>query len=82
MYEPGFFACEALVALKGIDGIEKVYRELSSPSANYDTALTAVYGVGLDSIIPFLQKYIDSIISGKPLSLQALEKMYSEIGGK
>ncbi len=82
VYEPGFFACEALVALKGIDGIEKVYRELSSPSANYDTALTAVYGVGLDSIIPFLQKYIDSIISGKPLSLQALEKMYSEIGGK
>jgi hypothetical protein len=82
VYEPGFFACEALVALKGIDGIEKVYRELSSPSANYDTAITAVYGVGLDSIIPFLQKYIDSIISGKPLSLQALEKMYSEIGGK
>lgn len=82
VYDAGFLACEVLVALKGIDSIESVYKELSSPTANYDTALTAVYGVGLDSLIPFLQNYVDSVRKGKPLTLQTIEKMYNAIGGK
>jgi len=79
VYTVGFLACEALVALKGIDSIESVYKELASPTANYDTALTAVYGVGLDSLISFLQKYIDSVRKGKAMTLGDLESAFSKL---
>lgn len=79
VYTVGFFACEALVALKGIDAIESVYKELASPSANYDTALTSVYGVGLDALIPFLQNYIDSVRKNKVMTLLELESGFSKL---
>ena len=79
VYDTGFFACEALVALKGIDAIESVYKELASPSANYDTALTSVYGVGLDALIPFLQNYIDSVRKNKVMTLLDLESGFSKL---
>lgn len=77
VYDTGFLACEALVALKGIDAIESVYRELSSPTSNYDLSLKAVYGIDLKSMIPFLQKYIDSVRAGKPMTLSQLESAYA-----
>jgi hypothetical protein len=79
VYTVGFFACEALVALKGIDSIESVYKELASPTANYDTALTAVYGVGRDALIAFLQKYIDSVRKGKAMTLGELESAFGKL---
>jgi hypothetical protein len=81
VYDTGFLACEALVALKGIDSIESVYKELSAPMADYDTSLKAVYGIGQDLLIPILQKYIDSVRAGKPLTLKELEGFYNKARG-
>lgn len=77
VYDTGFLACEALVALKGIDAIESVYRELGNPTSNYDIALKTVYGTDLNTILPILQRYINSVRAGKPLTLQQLEAAYN-----
>ncbi|CAB4546438.1 MAG: hypothetical protein F2531_04195 [Actinobacteria bacterium] len=77
VYDTGFLACEALVALKGIDAIESVYLELANSTSNYDIALKKVYGTDLDTILPILQRYITSVRAGKPLTLQQLEAAYN-----
>ena len=77
VYDTGFLACEALVALKGIDAIESVYLELANPTSNYDISLKKVYGTNLDTILPILQRYITSVRAGKPMTLQQLETAYN-----
>jgi hypothetical protein len=76
VYDTGFIACEALVALKGIDSIAQVYTELSDPSATYETVLKSVYGMSQDSLLKFLQGYLNSVRAGKPYSLSDLESKY------
>lgn len=74
----GAVAIEAMVALIGLDGIEKIYLEMATPSVTYDQAMRKVTGVGVGSWTELLNGYVNSVKSSSPWSLELLQTEFSK----
>jgi hypothetical protein len=79
VFDIGPIACEALVALKGIDSIESYYKGLAQPGATPDTVVPAVYGTSLKSLVGVVQKYVASVRNGKQMTLAQLQAEYQKV---
>lgn len=81
IYDNAAMACEAIVAVAGIDSIEALYRAVAHEGETFESASVAVYGMRLDSLVKFGQSYLDSVRLGKALSLSALKGNFSALQG-
>ena len=79
VYDIGSIGCEALVAVAGIDSLEKLYRELSIEETTFDSATNKVFRMSLEKLVSFAQSYVDSVRINKPLSLSNLNKSFKAL---
>jgi len=77
VYDEGYFANEALVAIGGVQCLEDLFRQLSKSGTTFDSAFKSVYGVNQDSLMAILQKYLDSVRNGSPMSLKELQDAFA-----
>ena len=79
IYDNAAMACEAIVAVAGIDSIEALYRGVANEGDTFESATLMVYRMRLDSLVKFGQCYLDSVRLGKTLSLAALKSKFAEL---
>ena len=79
VYDIGSIGCEALVAVAGIDSLEKLYRELSIEETTFDSATNKVFRMSLENLVSFSQGYVDSVRINNPLSLSNLNRRFKAL---
>ena len=79
IYDMGSFACEAMVALNGIESLESYFKALSVQGSSPQSVFPAVFGTQLKSYLSLMQKYVDSVRGDKTMSLSQLQAEYEKI---
>ena len=75
VYPLGGFATEAIVAVKGIDSMEKILSSLAKGN-KIEEAIVDGTGKSLDFWTEIGQGYVDSLIKGKPWTLEELKSKF------
>jgi hypothetical protein len=79
VFDIGPIACEALVALKGIDAVENYYRGLAQPESTPESVVPVVFGTSLKSLVTVVQQYVLSVRKGKVMTLTQLQTEYQKV---
>jgi hypothetical protein len=79
IFDTGAVACEALVALAGVNSLENYFRYLAQTDSTPESVFPEVFGSPMTSMIALLQLYVDSVRSGHEMSLNQLNQGFKKI---
>jgi len=79
IFDTGAVACEALVAIAGVNSLENYFRALSQTDSTPESVFPEVFGTSLPSMIALLQQYVDSVRSGHEMSFNQLNQGFEKI---